>query len=72
MRRLVVGCTAAAFILGLSLNTWAQTDEEKRDKKLGKEWVKKGGWITDYDKAREAAKGSSKLILAYFTRSYSF
>ena len=68
MRKLLVG----AFVLGLSLNAWAQSDEEKRDEKLGKEWIKRTAWILDYDKALEAAKDGNKLIFAYFTRSYSF
>lgn len=42
-----------------------------RDAKLAEEWLKKADWITDYDKAREEAKKSGKLIFAYFTRSYS-
>ena len=50
----------------------AQTLEEKRDKKLAEPWMKSGGWITDYDKARSEAKKNKRLILAYFTRSYSF
>ena len=43
-----------------------------RDKKLQSEFLKKADWITDYDKAREAAKSGGKLIFGYFTRSYSY
>lgn len=50
----------------------AQGDlEAKLEKKLAKPFVANGGWETDYDKAREAAKASGKVIFAYFTRSYS-
>lgn len=41
------------------------------DKKLEKEFVSFGGWITDYDVARERAKKEGKLIFAYFSRSYA-
>ena len=41
------------------------------DKKLGKAFVKNAAWVQDYEKARETAAGSGKLILVYFTRSYS-
>jgi hypothetical protein len=43
----------------------------ERDKKLAKEFLKAGGWVTDYDKAREEAKKSGKLMFAYFSRSYA-
>jgi hypothetical protein len=51
------------------------TEEELiglRDKKLQAEFLKKADWITDYDKAREAAKSGGKLIFGYFTRSYAY
>lgn len=44
----------------------------ERDKKLAKEFLKAGGWITDYDKAREEAKKSGKLLFSYFSRSYAY
>ena len=53
----------------------AQESEEslaaKRDKKLKAAFLSKAPWITDYDKAREEAKKSGKLIFTYFTRSYA-
>ena len=51
-----------------------QLDElkEKYDAKLAEEWLKSVPWVTDYDQARAAAKESGKVILAYFTRSYSY
>ncbi|MEZ5990559.1 MAG: hypothetical protein R3F30_15895 [Planctomycetota bacterium] len=45
--------------------------QEKLDAKLGEPWVEKGGWITDFAKAKEVAKKEKKLVFAYFTRSYS-
>ena len=45
--------------------------KKKLDDKVGEAWVKDGGWITDYDKAREESKKSGKPIFAYFTRSYA-
>ncbi|MBI2898795.1 MAG: hypothetical protein HYY17_01280 [Planctomycetes bacterium] len=66
---------AAAFVLALAGRVLAQPSQEelikKRDAKLAEEWLKSGGWITDYDKVREEAKKANKLIFAYFTRSYS-
>ena len=44
----------------------------ERDKKLAKEFLKTGGWISDYDKAREEAKKSGKLLFTYFSRSYAY
>jgi hypothetical protein len=45
--------------------------KQKRDAKLKEAFVTKAPWITDYDKAREESKKSSKFIFAYFTRSYA-
>ena len=66
--------TIAAFAALLALATAAQaqeTLEQKRDKKLQSAFLKKAGWITDYDAAMAEAKKSGKPIFAYFTRSYS-
>ena len=62
-----------ALVLALLMPQGAQDQEtlkERRDQKLGEAWLKKAGWTTDYDKAREESKKSKKLIFAYFTRSY--
>lgn len=45
--------------------------KSRRDAKLKEAWVTKAPWITDYAKAKEAAKKDQKLILTYFSRSYS-
>ncbi|MBL8695539.1 MAG: hypothetical protein JNJ88_15715 [Planctomycetes bacterium] len=51
-------------------------DQEKMkaeyEKKLAKPFLKKAGWLTDYDKARAEAKKSGKLIFIYFTRSFAY
>jgi len=43
----------------------------KLEAKLKEPWLVDYGWITDYDKAREKASAEKKLVVAYFTRSYS-
>ena len=60
------------LVLALSSTAWAQSNEEKLEKKLKEPWLVEGGWVTDYDKAREEAKKSGKLIFAYFSRSYAY
>ena len=61
---------ALAALAGTSL---AQGDElqAKYEKKIAKPFVAAGGWVLDYDQAREQAKAEDKLIFIYFTRSYS-
>jgi len=49
-----------------------QADMQARyEKKLHKDFISHGGWITDYDVARERAKEEGKVIFAYFSRSYA-
>ena len=62
---------AAAFAVGLGSAAFGQSLEEKRDKKLASEYLKKAAWNTDYDKALAESKKSGKPIFGYFTRSYS-
>ena len=62
---------ALALVLALMSTVSAQSLEEKRDKKLASEFLKKAAWITDYDKAREESKKTGKPIFGYFTRSFS-
>lgn len=63
----------ALLVFGCALALRAQDEElaKRRDQKLAEPWLKKAAWITDYDKAREQAKKSGKVIFAYFTRSYA-
>jgi hypothetical protein len=63
----------AAFVVA-SLGGVARAQDDmvkRRDDLLKEEWLKKADWITDYDKAREEAKKSGKMIFGYFTRSYA-
>lgn len=65
----------AGLLLSAAASAWAQQAsqedlQKKRDAKLAESWVKDGGWITDYDKAREEAKKAGKLVFAYFTVTY--
>lgn len=62
---------AALLVGGVGSAAYGQSLEEKRDKKLASEFLKKAAWQTDYDKACEAAKTSGKPIFGYFSRSYS-
>jgi hypothetical protein len=62
---------AAAFLVAVGSSAFGQSLEEKRDKKLASEFLKKAAWTTDYDKAREEAKKSGKPIFGYFSRSYA-
>ena len=62
---------AAAVLTLMGSAAFAQSLEEKRDKKLASEFLKKAAWTTDYDKALEEAKKTGKPIFGYFSRSYS-
>ena len=52
-----------------------QTSQEdlkaRYQEKLEKPFVSAGGWITDYDRARELAAKEKKFLFVYFTRSYA-
>jgi hypothetical protein len=62
---------AAVFAMAIGSAAFGQSLEEKRDKKLASEFLKKAAWNTDYDKAREEAKKTGKPIFGYFSRSFS-
>jgi hypothetical protein len=62
---------AAALVAAIGSSAWAQSLEEKRDKKLASEFLKKASWITDYEKALAESKKSGKQIFGYFSRSYA-
>ncbi len=76
MKSFLAGALLVAFVGGLALPALAQDEQEtleqKRDKKLAKEFVKKAPWFTDYDLARAEAKKTGKPIFTYFTRSYAY
>lgn len=63
--------TAAVLTAAFATTALAQSLEEKKAAKLAEPWVKSGGWVTDYDKARKLSEESSKPIFVYFTRSYA-
>ena len=62
---------ASVLAAALGSAAFGQSLEEKRDKKLASEFLKKAAWTTDYDKALENSKKSGKPIFGYFSRSYS-
>ena len=65
---------AALALLASPLAAQEATQEEfqsRLDAKLAKPFVAAGGWVSDYDLARERAVKEKKYIFAYFTRSYS-
>ena len=76
MRTLTTTLIALAFLALLPGTAQAQSRTQEQlkqryDAKLAKAFVTSAPWITDYDKAREEAKKSGKLIFVYFTRSYA-
>ena len=68
--------SAAAFLALLVAASPARAQDQEQMKKnlehkLEQEFLKNASWITDFDKAKEEAKKTKKLIFAYFTRSYA-
>lgn len=64
----------AALALTLSASNASAQDDDlvaKRDEKLKSEFLKKADWILDYDKARETAKATGKVMFTVFSRSYA-
>jgi len=61
----------AALVAAIGSAAFGQSLEEKRDKKLASEFLKKAAWTTDYDKALAESKKTGKPIFGYFSRSYS-
>ncbi|MFQ5506640.1 MAG: hypothetical protein ACE5F1_17865 [Planctomycetota bacterium] len=63
-----------ATALGRSFQSTPPSQEEliaRRDQKLAEPFFEHADWITDYDKARAAARRERKLIFTYFSRSYA-
>jgi hypothetical protein len=69
LKKLIV--LAAALVAAIGSTAFGQSNEEKRDKKLASEFLKKASWITDYEKALAESKKGGKPIFGYFTRSYA-
>ena len=63
--------SVAALLPALSGQTRQERMIERRSKKLAKPFVTSAPWKLDYGKARAAAKEQGKILLTYFTRSYS-
>jgi len=74
----------ASFVLAVSLlampSVFAQTKratlsqaelQAKYSEKIHESWFAGGGWVDDYDLARQQAAAEKKFILAYFTRTYA-
>ncbi len=45
--------------------------QSRLDLKVAKPFVGNGGWVLDYDLARDRAVNEGKYLFVYFTRSYS-
>lgn len=70
---LAAGTAAAPQDPGAEKKAKQQADfKEKYEAKLKEPWLVDYGWIPDYDKAREKAAAEKKLMVGYFTRSYSY
>lgn len=75
MGKIVLLAPLAGVLLGGAAHALPQNDQDQMkanyEEKLHKEFISYGGWITDYDQARELAAKEKKFIFAYFTRSYA-
>jgi len=72
MRRMKIIARALVCGLVLAVPAFAQDVlQDKLDKKLAKDFIKKVDWEQDYAAAKKNAAAGNKLILAYFTRSYA-
>jgi hypothetical protein len=45
--------------------------QSRYDLKIAKPFVASGGWVLDYDLARDRAVKEKKYLFVYFTRSYA-
>ena len=62
-----------ALLLGLAGSSAANDALQKKyEEQIAKPFVAHGGWVVDYDEARERAAKEKKLIFAYFARSYAY
>ncbi len=61
--------------LAFSQGAWAQQNQDalkkRKAEKLKSAFLKKAGWLTDYDKALAASKKTGNPVFAYFTRSFA-
>ncbi len=68
MKKLSLAAVAAML---LALPATAQDLQAKYKKKLAKEFAQKTAWVQKLADAQAKAAESNKLILGYFSRSYS-
>lgn len=72
--RFLLSGLAAGLLFAPGAGATLATDDSyqaKYEEKLSKEFVEYGGWMTDYDAARAAAKEQGKVLFVYFSRSYA-
>jgi len=50
-----------------AMSLCSQDPQELYEQKLKSEFLSRADWLTDYDEARERARGEKRLIFAYFT-----
>lgn len=73
MRTLILS-SLALVLAAPGLTAQGRSQEELKefyDSKLKEAWYTGGGWSTDFAAAKARAKKENKLLLAYFTRTYS-
>jgi hypothetical protein len=71
MRTVRTSATALALLLAMAATSSAQSNEEKLEAKLKEPFVANAPWVLDYSEALDKAKKESKIVFAYFTRSYA-
>jgi hypothetical protein len=63
------------LLVAAALAAFAQENGDdlqgRRDRKLASEFLKKQGWILEYEKALEVSAQSGRPVFAYFSRSYT-
>jgi hypothetical protein len=70
MRRALSNLTVAALAL-LGAGSLVQGGDSKEEEPLAQRaWFKKAPWTIDYEKAREEARTTGKLVFAYFTQPH--
>jgi len=76
MRRAI---QAALLLATVFFSTTVQAQDSRQQAKYKKsyeealtaDFISHGGWITDYDVARERAEKEGKMIFVFFSRSYA-
>ena len=72
MRNLVIAVAPTLLsVLASAQESDPEVLKERLATELAKPFIEYGGWVTDYDAAREQANKQGKVLFAYFTRSYA-